>query len=128
MVDINGKLLGAKGIATRSKDATRSSWPYYTSNKDATRGSWPYYWTALVTRTLLGLLAVLLVTRTLLGAKGIGTSVEPASHETLRALPSVQAVMLCPTELGAYGSPGSVCFTVKSNILKPFSIWGTSLP
>ena len=31
-------LLGAKGIATRSKDATRGSWPYYweqeaTSNK-----------------------------------------------------------------------------------------------
>ena len=23
------KLLGAKGIATRSKDATRGSWPYY---------------------------------------------------------------------------------------------------
>ena len=25
----NKKLLGAKGIATRSKDATRGSWPYY---------------------------------------------------------------------------------------------------
>ena len=25
----NNKLLGAKGIATRSKDATRGSWPYY---------------------------------------------------------------------------------------------------
>ena len=23
------KLLGSKGIATRSKDATRGSWPYY---------------------------------------------------------------------------------------------------
>ena len=34
--------LGAKGIATRSKDATRGSWPYYweqvaTRSKDATR-------------------------------------------------------------------------------------------
>ena len=33
-----GSLLGAPGIATRSKDATRGSWPYYqeqeaTSNK-----------------------------------------------------------------------------------------------
>ena len=25
----NKKLLGAPGIATRSKDATRGSWPYY---------------------------------------------------------------------------------------------------
>ena len=25
----NKKLLGAKGIPTRSKDATRGSWPYY---------------------------------------------------------------------------------------------------
>ena len=25
----NKKLLGAKGIATRSKDATKGSWPYY---------------------------------------------------------------------------------------------------
>ena len=30
-------LLGTKGIATRSKDATSSSWSYYYSNKDATR-------------------------------------------------------------------------------------------
>ena len=49
----NKKLLGAPGIATRSKDATRGSWPYYkkllgapgiaTRSKDATRDSWPYY-------------------------------------------------------------------------------------
>ena len=26
---LNKKLLGAPGIATRSKDATRGSWPYY---------------------------------------------------------------------------------------------------
>ena len=63
----NKKLLVAKGIATRSKDATRGSWPYYciaasikgiaisnkkllvakgipTRSKDDTRGSgsWPY--------------------------------------------------------------------------------------
>ena len=25
----NGKLLVAKGIATRNKNATRGSWPYY---------------------------------------------------------------------------------------------------
>ena len=30
--------LPAQGIATRSKDATRGSWP---RSKDATRGSWP---------------------------------------------------------------------------------------
>ena len=53
-------LLGAKGIATRNKDATRGSWPYYkeqvatsnkkllgvpgiaTRSKDATSSSWPY--------------------------------------------------------------------------------------
>ena len=59
----NKKLLGAPGIATRSKDASRGSWPYRlrgamfairnkkllgapgiaTRSKDATRGSWPYY-------------------------------------------------------------------------------------
>ena len=27
-INSNEKLLGAKGIATRSKDATRGSWPY----------------------------------------------------------------------------------------------------
>ena len=32
------------GIATRSKDASRGSWPYYyTRSKDATRGSWHRY-------------------------------------------------------------------------------------
>ena len=49
-------VLGAPGLTTRSKDATRGSWPYYseqrtllgapgrtTRSKDATRGSWPYY-------------------------------------------------------------------------------------
>ena len=49
-------LPGAKGIAARVKDATRSSWPYTarskdatrskelaTRIKDATRSSWPYY-------------------------------------------------------------------------------------
>ena len=30
-----GTLLGAPVIATRSKDATRGSWPYYYRNKDA---------------------------------------------------------------------------------------------
>ena len=29
MASSNKKLLGAAGIATRSKDATRGSWPYY---------------------------------------------------------------------------------------------------
>ena len=29
----NKKLLGTKGIATSSKDATSSSWPYYYRNK-----------------------------------------------------------------------------------------------
>ena len=29
----NKKLLGAKGITTRSKDATRGSWPYYERSK-----------------------------------------------------------------------------------------------
>ena len=40
-------LLGAPGLTTRSKDAIRSSWPYYyltTRSKDATGGSWPYYY------------------------------------------------------------------------------------
>ena len=32
-------LLGAPGIATRGKDATRGSWPYY-QEQEATRGSW----------------------------------------------------------------------------------------
>ena len=33
----NKKLLGTKGIATRSKDSARGSWPYYvTRSKDAT--------------------------------------------------------------------------------------------
>ena len=36
----NKKLLGAPGLTTRSKDATRGS---CTRSKDATRGSWPYY-------------------------------------------------------------------------------------
>ena len=33
-------LLGAPGLTTRNKDATRG---LATGNKDATRGSWPYY-------------------------------------------------------------------------------------
>ena len=55
-------LLGAPGLTTRNKNATRVSWPYYqllalllgtrmllgapgltTRNKNATRVSWPYY-------------------------------------------------------------------------------------
>ena len=46
-------LLGAKGFATRSKDATRAlllgartllgAKGIATRSKDATRGSWPYY-------------------------------------------------------------------------------------
>ena len=37
-------LLGAPGLTTRSKDATKGSWPYSsTRSKDGTRGSWPYY-------------------------------------------------------------------------------------
>ena len=35
-------LLGAPGLTTRNKDATRGS-GLATGNKDATRGSWPYY-------------------------------------------------------------------------------------
>ena len=51
----NKKLLGAPGIATTSKDATRAPGlttrnkkllgapGIATTSKDATRGSWPYY-------------------------------------------------------------------------------------
>ena len=35
-------LLGAKGIATRSKNASRAP-GIATRSKDETRGSWPYY-------------------------------------------------------------------------------------
>ena len=35
------KLLGAKGIDTRSKDATRGSWPYY-QEQEATRSKGLY--------------------------------------------------------------------------------------
>ena len=36
-------LLGAPGLATRSKDATNGVPGLTISSKDATRGSWPYY-------------------------------------------------------------------------------------
>ena len=36
------QVLGAPGIATRSKDATRLE-AIAIRSKDATRGSWPYY-------------------------------------------------------------------------------------
>ena len=58
----NKKLLGAPGIATRSKDATRGSWPYY-EEQCLLFGIRSYY----------GPLASLLGARTLLGAPGLTT-------------------------------------------------------
>ena len=59
------KLLGAKGIATRNKDATRGTPGHTTRSKDATRGT-PGHTTGA--KTLLGALLAILLARTLLGA------------------------------------------------------------